>query len=147
MSRCLLSCLVYSNRGINNPWGICTGLVCEKGWYTISVYGSYLSRSSEKSSRKLRCFCRNAQKSKWFHIHYFVYMYFWLIKHEWNMYLLCIIELTNSLRNTCTLINFLVHYIHLHAFFFYSGVAFVFANKLFTLFCDVPWIKKCFSTY
>lgn len=34
------------------------------------------------------------------------------------MYLLCIIELTNSLRNACTLINFFVHYIYFHAFFF-----------------------------
>lgn len=127
--RCFLSCLVYSNRGINNPWGICTGLVCEKGWYTIEAYGSDLSRSSEKSSRKLSVFWSKCLKGQ-VNSHSLFCVHVFLVNKTWT---LCIIELTNSLRNACTLINFFVHYIYFHAFF-YSGVAFVFANKLFTLF-------------
>lgn len=49
------------------------------------------------------------------------------------MYLLCIIELINLLRNVCILINFFVYYIYFYVFF-YIGVVFVFVNKLFILF-------------
>lgn len=77
--------MVYSNRGINNPWGICTGLVCEKGWYTIAAYGSDLSRSSEKSSRKLRVFWSKCLKGQ-VNSHSLFCVHVFLVNKTWTKY-------------------------------------------------------------
>lgn len=146
---------MYSNRGINNPWGICTGLVCEKGWYTIAAYGSDLSRSSEKSSRKLRVFWSKCLKGQ-VNSHSLFCVHVFLVNKTWTKYVFVIYYWINQFiekrvyfnQFLCSLYIFSCIFLQWRCICFCKQVVYIVLKIMYLnllMFFTIYWLKKIYS--